>query len=73
MKGILDNRRVEELIRINGALGRLGDLLKLWLTNDERTKTFGEPTIRAVLTKIEDTQSMLQEVIRLIVIPKADR
>ena len=73
VKGILDNRRVEELIRINGDLGRLGGLLKLWLTNDERTKTFGEPTIRAVLSKIEDTQSMLQEVIRLIVIPKADR
>lgn len=71
--GILDNRRVEELARINGDLGRLGGLLKLWLTNDERTKAFGEPTIRAVLSKIEDTQAMMHDVIREIVIPKAGR
>ena len=34
--GILDNKRVEELARINGDLGRLGGLLKLWLTDDVR-------------------------------------
>ena len=37
VQGILDNRRVEELARINGDLGRLGGLLKLWLTDDART------------------------------------
>ncbi len=34
VRGIVDNKQVEELARINGDLGRLGGLLKLWLTND---------------------------------------
>lgn len=73
VSGILDLRRVEELARINGDLGRLGGLLKLWLTNDARTETFGESTIRAVLSKIEDTQDKMQAVMRTVVIPRAER
>jgi len=73
VKGILDHRRVEELARINGDLGRLGGLLKLWLTNDERTTAFGESTIRAVLSKIEDTQAVMRDVMSSIVTPRADR
>ena len=69
--GILDNKRVEELARINGDLGRLGGLLKLWLTDDPRTATFGESTIRAVLATIEDTQAEIHEVMRFIVLPKS--
>ena len=70
VQGILDNTRVEELARINGDLGRLGGLLKLWLTNDERTRDFGEVTIRAVLSKIEDTQDAMHAVIRHVVLPR---
>jgi hypothetical protein len=73
VRGILDNKRVEELARINGDLGRLGGLLKLWLTNDPRTEQFGEATIRAVLSKIEDTQDKMHEVMRAVVLPRADR
>lgn len=69
LPGILDHRRVEELARINGDLGRLGGLLKLWLTNDERTATFGEATIRAVLAKIADTQDEMHAVMRAVVLP----
>lgn len=69
--GILDNKRVEELARINGDLGRLGGLLKLWLTDDPRTATFGESTIRAVLSKIEDTQREMHDVMRAVVMPQA--
>lgn len=71
--GILDNRRVEELARINGDLGRLGGLLKLWLTNDARTEAFGETTIRALLSKIEDTQDAMHNVISQVVLPRAAR
>jgi hypothetical protein len=71
--GILDNVRVEELARINGDLGRLGGLLKLWLTDDDRTRAFGESTIRALLSKIEDTQDTMHRVIRCVVIPRAKR
>ena len=73
VRGILDNKRVEELARINGDLGRLGGLLKLWLTDDPRTALFGESTIRALLSKIEDTQDKMQEVMRAVVMPRAER
>ena len=73
LPGILDHRRVEELARINGDLGRLGGLLKLWLTNDERTAAFGEATIRAVLAKIADTQDEMHAVMRAVVLPQQGR
>lgn len=56
VSGVVDYERVRELAKINGDLGRLGGLLKLWLTNDERTESFGADTIRAVLNKIEKTK-----------------
>lgn len=73
VRGILDNKRVEELARINGDLGRLGGLLKLWLTDDARVMAFGEATIRALLSRIEDTQDKMHDVMRAVVIPRADR
>jgi hypothetical protein len=71
--GLLDQRRVEELLRVNGDLGRLGGLLKLWLTNDERTAAFGESTIRALLAKIEATQEELLDVVRAVLSPRDGR
>ena len=71
--GILDNQRVEELARINGDLGRLGGLLKLWLTDDIRTLQFGESTILALLSKIEDTQDRMHDVMRAVVLPRTSR
>ncbi len=70
--GILDNKRVEELARINGDLGRLGGLLKLWLTDDPRTAAFGEATILAVLSKIVDTQEEMHKIMRAVVVPTSD-
>ena len=72
-KSIVDNGKVMELARINGDLGRLGGLLKLWLTNDARTAQFGESTLRAVLARIEDTQNKMLEIMRAVVMPRADR
>ena len=71
--GILDNQRVEELARINGDLGRLGGLLKLCLTDDIRTLQFGESTILALLSKIEDTQDRMHDVMRAVVLPRTSR
>ena len=73
LRGILDNRRVEELARINGDLGRLGGLLKLWLIDDARTRHFGGATLLAVLSKIEDTQDRMHEVMQEVVTPRAKR
>ena len=70
--GVVDYVHVRELARINGDLGRLGGLLKLWLTNDERTAQFGEGTIRAVLSRIEATQDEMGQVMIKVVMPRAE-
>jgi hypothetical protein len=70
VRGVQDHRYVEELIRVNGDLGRLGGLFKLWLTNEERISMVGESKIRAVLGKIDATQDELRAVIRAVVLPQ---
>jgi hypothetical protein len=69
--GILDYRRMEDLARANGDLGRMGGLLKLWLTNDERLRKFGPVRVRAmilrVLAKIDDNQDALRKIIDTII------
>ena len=71
-KSIVDNEKVLELARINGDLGRLGGLLKLWLTNDARTVQFGESTIRATLARIEATQEKMLEIMKSVVMPRTE-
>ncbi|MDD5494465.1 MAG: conjugal transfer transcriptional regulator TraJ [Dehalococcoidia bacterium] len=71
IRGIVDNNEVERLAKINGDLGRLGGLLKLWLTNDARTARFGDATIRAALARIDETQDKMIDVMRSIVRPRA--
>ena len=71
VSGIVDYQQVRELARINGDLGRLGGLLKLWLTNDERTARFGEATVRALLTRIEATQDQMGRVMLGVVRPRS--
>lgn len=73
IKGITDYERVRELARINGDLGRLGGLLKWWLTDDIRTASFGADTIQRLLARIEDTQDQMAAVMKNIVRPRADR
>jgi hypothetical protein len=70
VRGIVDHRQVEELARINGDLGRLGGLLKLWLTDDERTADVGKFTIRAVLSRIEATQDQMLDLMKKVIAPK---
>lgn len=72
VKGVVDYEQVRELARINGDLGRLGGLLKLWLTNDERTAAFGEATLRAVLSRIAATQDQMGQVMMAVVRPRAE-
>ncbi|WP_017166883.1 conjugal transfer transcriptional regulator TraJ [Xanthomonas phaseoli] len=67
IQGILDHRRVHDLALVNGDLGRLGGLLKLWLTDDARVAEFTPATIRALLAKIEATQDKLRAVMTQVV------
>lgn len=70
IKSIVDYELVRELVRINGDLGRLGGLIKLWLTDDARTARLGEPTLRALLERIETTQGQMREVMGRVVRPR---
>lgn len=72
VRGIVDYEQVRELARINGDLGRLGGLLKLWLTDDVRTAQFGMNTVLRLLDRIETNQNQMAEVMRAIVRPKAE-
>ncbi|MCW0218872.1 MAG: conjugal transfer transcriptional regulator TraJ [Prosthecobacter sp.] len=66
VQSVIDSRLVVELAKVNADQGRLGGLLKLWLTNDERFAGFDEGTMRAtikvVLSRIEETQGALLEI-----------
>jgi hypothetical protein len=67
VKSVLDYQRIEELARINGDLGRLGGLLKLWLTNDERLRRIKASELRAVLNKIEANQEAMRVIMQTVV------
>ena len=72
IKGVMDYKYVRELVRVNGDLGRLGGLLKLWLTDDQRTVRFGDATILALLDRIEATQDEMSRLMKYVVQPKAE-
>lgn len=70
VRGVLDQQAVIELSKVNGDLGRLGGLLKMWLSNDERLALFRkdhvQQSILEVLGKIRLIQDeMLEKVERL--------
>lgn len=75
MRSILDYERVQELAKVNGDLGRLGGLLKLWLTDDTKLATFGmaqmSKTIVGVLDEIRVNQAVIREVMAQVVTPLA--
>lgn len=52
---VLDQKLIRELIRINGDLGRLGGLLKMWLTNEDGF----EREAQDLLESIQDTKHLL--------------
>ena len=70
VQGVTDFDNVRELVRVNGDLGRLGGLLKLWLTDDDRTARFGVSTILALLGKIEATQDKISTIAESVVRPR---
>lgn len=70
IRGVIDEQKVLELSKVNADMGRLGGLLKLWLTDDKKLAKAGavwtEGTVRALLKRLEDTQAqMLGKVLEL--------
>lgn len=45
VQGIMDYKAVLDLVKVNADLGRLGGLLKLWLSDDKRVAQFNKSTI----------------------------
>ena len=70
VRSVMDCQAVVQLAKVNADQGRLGGLLKLWLSNDERFAGFDEATmranIRAVLARIEATQADMLALVQRI-------
>lgn len=67
IKGTLDSECVLQLAKVNADQGRLGGLLKLWLTDDTKLAACGSAwtagVVRAILKRIETNQD---DMLRLI-------
>lgn len=67
IKGTIDSENVLKLVKINADQGRLGGLLKLWLTNDPKLAlaniAWTPGVVRALLKRIEANQD---EMLRLV-------
>lgn len=72
IQGVIDAAQVREMVRVNGDLGRLGGLLKLWLTNDARVAGFTPATILALLSKIDTLRDEMSRIMEKIVRPRAE-
>ena len=67
-RAVVDRDRIDEMLRVNGDLGRLGGLLKLFLSDDAKLSRFDSGQVRKVilitLRRIEETQSELRTVVK---------
>ena len=64
---IVDNQKVNDLAKINGDLGRLGGLLKLWLSDDRRAAHFDKKTINGLLKDIEETRTQMTDIMMKVI------
>ena len=69
---IVDHHQVEELVTINGDLGRLGGLLKLWLSNGKPAPGIDARTIRETLRKIDRAQEQMLALMQRVIRPQAE-
>jgi len=68
-RAVGDRDRIDDMLRINGDLGRLGGLLKLFLSDDAALRRFDSrqvsQVILAALRRIEGTQDEMRAVLKL--------
>ncbi len=72
IRSIVDHHQVEELVKINGDLGRLGGLLKLWLSNENSVGGIDARTIRETLKKIDRTQDHMLNLMSRVLRPQTE-
>ncbi|MEQ0770905.1 conjugal transfer transcriptional regulator TraJ [Paraburkholderia tropica] len=61
IKGVIDAELVRELAKINGDQGRLGGLLRLWLTNSEKLKSQDPDHTRRLIHGVMDRIVTMQD------------
>ena len=68
LRYVVDRDQVDAMLKVNGDLGRLGGLLKLWLSDDAKLNQFDRGQVRqavlAALRRIDENQKSLRAVIR---------
>ena len=72
IRSIVDHHQVEELVKINGDLGRLGGLLKLWLSKEQSVGGVEARTVRETLKKIDATQDQMLNLMSKVLRPQAN-
>lgn len=72
IRSIVDHHQVEELVKINGDLGRLGGLLKLWLSRDTPLVGIEARTVRETLKKIDTAQDQMLALMQRVIRPQAE-
>ena len=72
IRSIVDHHQVEELVKINGDLGRLGGLLKLWLSKEKPVAGIEARTVRETLKKIDTAQDQMLALMQRVIRPLAD-
>jgi len=72
IRSIVDHHQVEELVKINGDLGRLGGLLKLWLSRDTPPVGIEARTVRETLKKIDTAQDQMLALMQRVIRPQAE-
>lgn len=60
----IDKTHILELAKINGDQGRLGGLLKMWLTNEERQEKVISGQVKLLIEQIEKAQDELLRVVK---------
>ena len=71
----MDYQKVDELLKVAADMGRLGGLLKWWLsgeapvlqTKEGRQIRMNEATMRALLARIDKTNKKMQELCRQVI------
>lgn len=66
IKSTLDKQLILELMRVNADQGRLGGLLKLWLSGTEKGTRGNTINIRKLLKELEDSQKEIKSYIRAL-------
>lgn len=58
-----DYSTMKALLKVNGDMGRMGGLLKLWLSDDSRVSYINVAVLYALLGRIESTRKEIREII----------